>query len=87
MIPAGCTHLLQPLDTHINKTIKASFRNLYTEWINDHGVGTLRKAGNIRLPSQELLVKWVLKSVQTVKATTIVQSFEHCGTFHLDLSN
>ena len=34
VIPPGCTGLLQPLDTHINRPFKCYFRKLFRVWLN-----------------------------------------------------
>ena len=33
LIPPGLTSLLQPLDTHINKTFKYNIKNEYHQWL------------------------------------------------------
>ena len=78
-IPAGCTDLIQPLDTHINRIVKAKFRKLYTEYVNENESEQLTKAGNLKLPPLESLVDWIIQGVLKVSSTTIKSAFDYCG--------
>jgi len=56
-VPAGCTSLCQPLDTHINKPFKAASQEVFEELL---GSGNLRmtKGGNVSKFSPEEVWTW-----------------------------
>jgi hypothetical protein len=79
LIPAGCTDLIQPLDTHINRTVKAKFRKCYTEYVNTNGGQFKTKSGNLTLPSFDILIDWILQGILKIKNETIKSAFDYCG--------
>jgi hypothetical protein len=84
-IPAGCTDLMQPLDTHINRTVKARLRKCYTKYIERNRGEEKTKAGNLTLPSFDLLIDWILEGILKIKPETIKAAFDHCGKRNLIL--
>ena len=78
-VPAGCTDLIQPLDTHLNRVVKSTFREAYTKWVNEQGGSDAASSGTLKLPSFELLIEWVLLGVLRLKEETIKKSFDFCG--------
>jgi len=80
-IPPGCTGLLQPLDTHINKSYKDYMRKLFDKWFADRGSKeeNRTKAGNLRAPSADLVIEWALEAWENISEDLIEKSFKHCG--------
>ncbi|CAI7791300.1 unnamed protein product [Closterium sp. NIES-54] len=85
VIPAGCTSKIQPLDVAVNRSFKATVRQLYQEWFESEGVDCLTKrvfpcvAGNIRKPPPDLTLKWISKAWKAVPKELIQRSFLTCG--------
>ncbi|CAI7782143.1 unnamed protein product [Closterium sp. NIES-54] len=85
VIPAGCTSEIQPLDVAVNRSFKATVRQLYQEWFESEGVDCLTErvfpcvAGNICKPPPELTLKWISKAWKAVPKELIQRSFLTCG--------
>lgn len=79
VIPGGCTSRIQIADVIFNKTFKAKITDLYTSWIADESAHTFTAAGNLRAPSRELAVKWVIQAWSEVPEEMIVRGLKSCA--------
>jgi hypothetical protein len=81
-IPSGCTSLIQPLDTDINKPFKDRMRAKFSTWLSDFGSNlTLNgtRGGRLRAPDLETIVSWILQSISEFPPGMISRAFKHCG--------
>ena len=79
-IPSGSTHLLQPLDVAVNKTIKQKVRNLYVEWLGKlGGKGKEKLVSFLSPPSVEDLLGWCTKNLDLLEPTLVTKAFEVTG--------
>ena len=80
-IPAGCTGLMQPLDTHLNKPLKDHIRRSFESWY--HTTGTKPEnattSGNLRAPSVETVIGWTIEAFESLSEDLVTRSFKHCG--------
>jgi hypothetical protein len=77
IIPGGCTGMLQPLDTCINKPLKDRIRAKILDYIDVNSKKpTLEK---VPFPSLDLVITWVIKSLDTLEQDLLIKSFKHCG--------
>lgn len=83
-VPAGCTGLLQPLDTHINKPIKDRVRTSFEQWFDQYGSKEINqtKSGYLRPPSIENTITWILNACEGIEEKVIKNSFKHCAINH-----
>ena len=79
-IPGGCTKLVQPADVSWNQPFKASYREMYEEWLqSDERAGDVTSAGNPRAPSKRKMAEWVVKAWRNLSPEIIIRSFSACG--------
>lgn len=80
-IPPGCTGLLQPLDTHLNKPFKDTMRKKFDVWYENYGCKPVNATpkGNLRAPSIDTVIQWVIDVWESIPEQLIKNSFQHCG--------
>jgi len=83
IIPAGITSLVQPLDVSINKSFKQRMRNKWAQWMTESDGKTFTKGGNMRCPSKELMLRWVVDCWSTIPSDMIIKSFKGAGISQL----
>lgn len=72
-IPAGGTHLFQPLDVLLNKPFKDSMRSFYLSWLNNQI--TKSDTRIINPPTVDNILDWTLKSIQEMTSIQVKESF------------
>jgi hypothetical protein len=82
VIPGGMTPLLQPADSHWNKTFKSAMKRRWLDWLQS-GKAEYTKSGHRKRASYSLVAEWVSESWQEVPDDLISRSFLECGLFPL----
>ena len=79
-IPTGCTGLLQPLDVSTNKPVKDYIRKYFHDWFKVYGStpNNAASTGNLRPPSYDLMIKWILQAWNNLSPEFVKQSFKYC---------
>ena len=77
-IPGGLTPVLQPLDKCLDKPFKDNIRQQYLSWMMT-GLFEFTPAGKKKVPSRNLVLKWVKQSWAEIPAEMIRKSFKTCG--------
>jgi hypothetical protein len=81
-IPSGCTSLVQPLDTDINKPFKDRMRTKFNSWLVDYGSNSLlngTRSGRLKAPDYELIVTWIIQAIAEIPPAMVSRAFKHCG--------
>jgi hypothetical protein len=84
VIPGGCTGLMQPLDTCINKPLKDKLKVLYNSWLADKALNI--DTDRIYPPPYDHIIDWVLSSLNSLDPSLIMKSFKHCGKKKFDFT-
>jgi hypothetical protein len=80
IIPAGMTPLLQPADVSWNRSVKASVKRMWSEWIaSPKGPKDMTKSGALKRPSYALVAKWCLQAWEDLPPKQIIDSFKYCN--------
>ena len=77
-IPGGCTGLIQVADVSWNKPFKEAYREQYEQWM-EAGDKTYTAAGNMRAPTNAIVVEWVNCAWEKLPAEMIKHSFKVCA--------
>jgi hypothetical protein len=77
IIPDGMTSMLQPLDVSINKPIKTSLRQKWSQWISsdDH---SFTAGGRMRKAELTTICTWVKEAWEELNLEIIVKAFKKC---------
>lgn len=91
VIPGGCTkfiqvvlkHLelfyqIQAADVYWNGPFKARVRRSYEDWML-HGEKTYTKGENMRAPSMEVCLQWIINAWEELPKDLIIRSFKGSG--------
>ena len=81
IILSGCTIYIQAPDVCWNKPFKARMTKLYDQWLSE-GVHQFTEGGNMKPPSRERIIEWVLDAWSQLFKENIIKSC--CG---LNLAN
>ena len=85
VVPGGCTSKIQVADVIFNKPFKGKMKELYQSWISDDSNMTRTAAGNLRAPSREVMVQWIIESWRSIPNDMVSRGFKSCGiTNNLD---
>lgn len=78
IIPGGCTRYVQVADVSLNKPVKERIRQRYHRWMasDDH---TFTAQGNMRAPSKEQLVQWVVEAWEEIPQDLILRAMKASG--------
>ena len=78
IIPGGYTRYVQLADVSLNKPLKERIRQRYHQWMasDDH---TFTAQGNMRAPSKEQLVQWVVEAWEEIPQDLILRAMKACG--------
>ncbi|CAI7922328.1 unnamed protein product [Closterium sp. NIES-54] len=79
IIPSGCMAEVQPFKVSINKSFKASVCQQYQKWFQEEGQEQLTRAGNLKKPPLEVVVRWISRAWKAVPADLIKRAFLACG--------
>ena len=83
ILPGGSTKYIQAPDMYWNKPFKARMTELYDQWLSE-GVHQFAEGGNMKPPSRERIIEWVLDAWSQLSKESIIKSFKCCG---LNLAN
>lgn len=78
VIPGGCTKFIQAPDVYWNGPFKAKVRQFYENWML-HGEKSYTKSGNMRAPSMEVYLMWIVDAWDQLPKNLIINSFKGCG--------
>lgn len=87
IIPEHTTGIIQPLDTHINKSFKSHLKHLWSEYMcnNIDSLASNGKVINSQSEARFILSNNILESFNLIRKETIIQSFKETGhTLNLD---
>lgn len=78
IVPGGCTKYIQAPDVSWNKPMKEYLREKYDTWLaeEDH---ELTAQGNMRGPSRQQMIEWVLDAWRKLPEDIIKKSFKVCA--------
>ena len=78
IVPGGCTKYIQAPDVSWNKPMKEHLRTMYDKWLSDECY-ELTAQGNMRAPSKQQMIDWVLEAWRMLPTKLIIKSFKVCA--------
>uniref|UniRef100_A0A0K0DZW9 HTH CENPB-type domain-containing protein n=1 Tax=Strongyloides stercoralis TaxID=6248 RepID=A0A0K0DZW9_STRER len=78
VIPGGCTKFIQAADIYWNAPFKAKIRQFYEDWIV-HGEKSYTKSENMKRPSMNIYLQWIVDAWEELSRELIIKSFKGCG--------
>ena len=78
MIAGGCTKFIQAPDVYWNAPFKNKVRQFYENWML-HCEKSYTKSENMRAPSTEVYLKWIVNAWDQMPKDLIIKSFKGCG--------
>ncbi|XP_041366065.1 tigger transposable element-derived protein 6-like [Gigantopelta aegis] len=75
-VPGGCTGLVQPMDTHVNKVFKERIKQQWCEWFK---LAKRNCRGNYVQPTRQNIIDWISVAWEAVEEGTIRGAFKSCG--------
>ena len=78
VISGGCTKFIQAPDVYWNAPFKSKVRQFYENWML-HGEKSYIKSGNMRAPSMEVYLKWIVDAWDSLPKDLIIKLFKGCG--------
>jgi hypothetical protein len=77
-VPGGMTPLLQGIDTHVNRPLKADLKNKYKKFMREECTEFTR-GGNKKGPSYQQLVDWCSQAWKDMEPQLLINSFVQTG--------
>ena len=77
VISGGCIKLIQAPDVYWNAPFKAKVRSFYWNRML-HGEKSYAKSGNMRAPSMEVYLKWIVDAWDQLLNDLTIKSFKGC---------
>ena len=78
VIPGGCTKFIQPADVSWNRLFRQMIQCFHDDWLSSDDLPTT-VGGNLRAPSLDVYLQWVVDAWSSISTDIIVKSFRTCG--------
>lgn len=78
IVPGGCTNYIQASNVSLHKPTKEYLREMYDTWLAKEG-HELTAQGNMRGPSRQQMIEWLLEAWKKLPADIIKKLFKVCA--------
>uniref|UniRef100_A0A1I7V491 HTH CENPB-type domain-containing protein n=1 Tax=Caenorhabditis tropicalis TaxID=1561998 RepID=A0A1I7V491_9PELO len=78
VVPGGTTEFIQAPNVYWSSPFKSKIREYYEDWMI-HGEKSYTESRNMRPPSMEIYLKWILDAWRHLPESLIKKSFTGCG--------